>query len=60
MRFSFSAAFALLPVMFAGLAQAAPTAPEPPTEWIDAQTGHRVLRDRTAAKIDDVTPRPPP
>lgn len=44
MRFSLSAALALLPVMFATISQAAPVQPEPPTEWIDQDTGHRVVR----------------
>jgi oligogalacturonide lyase len=44
MRFNICAALALLLVMLAGISQAAPSQPEPPTEWIDPDTGHRVVR----------------
>ena len=45
MRFSLSAALAVLPaVLSATLQVAAAAEPEPPTEWIDQETGHRVIR----------------
>jgi hypothetical protein len=44
MRVSYCAALALLLPVFAGTLHAAPSQPEPPTEWIDQDTGHRVVR----------------
>src|SRR5262245_42894027 len=41
MRFRFSAALAWLPLVISGIS---PASAEPPTEWIDPDTGHRVVR----------------
>lgn len=44
MRFNISAALALLLSMLAGISRAAPSSPDLPAEWIDPDTGHRVVR----------------
>src|ERR1044072_4619261 len=44
MRFSFRAALAWLPLVLSSISQAAPSQAEPPTEWVDPDTGHRVVR----------------